>query len=221
MSPFCMKLECWLRLAGIPFEIRAADPRKSPKGKLPYVRMLDGSLLGDSQLIVERLTREHRVTLDDRLTEVQRATGRAVRRMIEEATYFSGVYARWGDDTGWADTRVAFAKILPAPAALLLPLIRRSVKKSLHAQGIARHSLREIEDFAIADWEAVATLLGEGPYFFGTEPTSIDATLYGFLEALLAPPSASRIRDAVRARPSLVAYRDRMRGVLPPERFGT
>ena len=37
-SPFCMKLETYLRMAGLPFEIPAASVRaigRAPKGKLP------------------------------------------------------------------------------------------------------------------------------------------------------------------------------------------
>ena len=37
-SPFCMKLEVFLRLAEIPYEIVTwPDPRKAPKGKLPFI----------------------------------------------------------------------------------------------------------------------------------------------------------------------------------------
>ena len=37
MSPFCAKLEAYLRLAEVPYETRSADIRKAPRGKAPYV----------------------------------------------------------------------------------------------------------------------------------------------------------------------------------------
>ena len=38
LSPFCCKLETWLRIAGIPYEtVDTPDPRKGPKGKLPFI----------------------------------------------------------------------------------------------------------------------------------------------------------------------------------------
>lgn len=41
MSPFCLKLEAWLRMVGIKYDIReVADPRKGPKGKLHLLRMM-------------------------------------------------------------------------------------------------------------------------------------------------------------------------------------
>ena len=45
-SPFCMKLECFLRMTGISYEtVLLADPRKAPKGKGPFV-VDDGQRIG-------------------------------------------------------------------------------------------------------------------------------------------------------------------------------
>jgi glutathione S-transferase len=220
MSPFCMKLECWLRMSGIAFEIRPPDMRKAPKGKMPYVTLPDGTLLGDSQLVIEHLSRVHGVDLDAHLDGKQRATSRVVRRMIEEATYFTGIYARWIDDAGWAHTKTAMATMLPGPVRLFMPLIRRNVVKNVHAQGTGRHTAEDIYAMARADWDAIATLLGDGPYFFGEKASSIDAVLYAFEEAALAHPAALPAKLHLERTPSLVAHRDRMRAFFPPDRFG-
>ena len=55
VSPFCLKLDAFLRIAGIAHEaITAATPFGGPKGKAPWIT-LDGETLGDSSLIVEYL----------------------------------------------------------------------------------------------------------------------------------------------------------------------
>ena len=36
-SPFCTKVETYLRMAGIPYEVADAVPPQAPKGKLPYI----------------------------------------------------------------------------------------------------------------------------------------------------------------------------------------
>jgi hypothetical protein len=38
-SPFCVKVEAYLRLAGLPYDTRSGAQylRKAPKGKLPYI----------------------------------------------------------------------------------------------------------------------------------------------------------------------------------------
>jgi len=174
---------------------------------------------GDSTVITEHPTRVHGGTLDARLSPAQPATARAVRGMIEEGLYFTGIYGRWVDDEGWPATRAAMASFIPGLAVPFLPLIRRSVKKSVRAQGTGRHARADIFAMAKADWDAVAALLGEGPFFFGEKVTSIDATLYGFEESALAHPWASPVKAHVQSRPNLVRHRDRMRSFFPPERF--
>lgn len=39
-SPFCIKLESWLRMAGLAYEARVLKgPPRSPNGKVPYVEL--------------------------------------------------------------------------------------------------------------------------------------------------------------------------------------
>lgn len=210
MSPFCMKLECYLRLTGTPHEVRGADFRKAPKGKIPFVE-IDGELMGDSQLIIERLKVRDGDPLDGWLTDEQRAIGHAVRRMVEEGMYFVGVYARWIDDGGWKVLRPAFALNLPAPLRPIMPLIRRRVRNALIAQGTGRHKPEEIWALGRRDLAAIATLLGDKAWLFGDRPCSVDCSLWAFLEALAAFPYESPQKHNYVAHPNLVAYRDRIR----------
>ncbi|HJM48751.1 MAG TPA: glutathione S-transferase N-terminal domain-containing protein [Alphaproteobacteria bacterium] len=56
-SPFCLKLETWLRLTALPYEVvDEPDPRKGPKAKLPYIDD-GGTVLGDSGLIIDYISR--------------------------------------------------------------------------------------------------------------------------------------------------------------------
>ena len=65
-SPFCMKLETYLRMAQLPFvapQISLRDIGRAPKGKLPYVR--DGTtVLADSTLIIDHLKATYGDPLD-------------------------------------------------------------------------------------------------------------------------------------------------------------
>ncbi|HVV85699.1 MAG TPA: glutathione S-transferase family protein [Kofleriaceae bacterium] len=210
MSPFCGKLETYLRMADLPHKVVAAAMTKAPKGKIPFVT-IDGELMGDSQLVIERLERTSGHPLDADLSPRDRATGRAVRRMIEEGTYFTGVHLRWATDEGFGHVRKEMGSLLPAPIRLLLPIIRRKVKKSLHAQGTGRHGHEEICAMAIADWQAVSDLLGDRPFLLGDAPHVVDATLYAFLEGVLRFPADSPVKQAVAGMANLVGYRDRIR----------
>jgi glutathione S-transferase len=210
MSPFCSKLETYLRITETPHQLKAAAMQRAPKGKIPYVS-IDGQLMGDSQLIIEKLERTVPRPLDSKLSTRDRAIGHAVRRMLEEGTYFTSVYLRWVTDEGFAAVRPELAKIFPAPLRMLLPLIRKKVKKATVAQGTGRHSQQEICALAVADWQACADILGDKPYLLGDEPHICDATLYAFLEGILRFPLESEVKVAVAKMPTLVAYRDRMR----------
>lgn len=211
MSPFCAKLETYLRMSETPYRTVAANPMKAPKGKVPFVE-LDGALVGDSQLVIERLEAGGaKRPLDADLSARDRATGRAVRRMLEEGTYFTGVYLRWVTDEGFPHVRKEMRGLLPAPIRLLLPVIRRKVRKALHAQGTGRHTFDEICALAIADFQACADLLGDQPFLLGDAPHVVDASLHAFVEGVLRFPIDTPVKRALADMRNLVAYRDRIR----------
>jgi glutathione S-transferase len=84
VSPFCCKLETWLRIAGLPYEVvDTPDPRKGPKGKVPFIED-DGVRIGDSSLIIDHLVKTRGVDPDARLDAVQRATALLAQRTLEE-----------------------------------------------------------------------------------------------------------------------------------------
>lgn len=210
ISPFCNKLDLWLRIAGVPFTVKRADPRAAPKGKMPYVE-LDGEVIGDSQLIIERLKVTYAVDPDAGLSPGARAQGHAVRRMLEEGTYFTLVHARWAVADAWAVYRAVFLSWMPPGiGAVVMYFVRRQVLASLRAQGTGRHTQGEIEAMAIADYAAVAELLGDKPFLLGDVPTSVDATAYAFVHGVLQFPVENAVQRFVRSNPNLVAYRDRI-----------
>lgn len=211
LSPFCIKLETYLRITEIPYRLGKLSRSDAPKGKIPYV-MLDGKVLGDSQLVIEELERrlvaEKRPALDGGLSPHDAALARITRRAIEEGFYFHLVYLRWTLDDGFAAVRAEFKKLVPGFVA---SLIRRDIRKKLDGQGTGRHSYDEIMANGAADLDAVAELLGDRPYFFGDAPRVLDCTLYAFLEGILGFPVDSPIKSRVAAHPNLVAYRARIR----------
>jgi glutathione S-transferase len=212
LSPFCTKLECYLRMAEIPYKAAAMQLGKAPKGKIPYVEMPDGTRLGDSQLIIEHLERalaaEGKPALDDGLSAHDRAVGHLARRTLEEGYYFVTMLARWHSDEGYAVMRDEFKKFVPG---LVVPFIRRDIRKKLHSQGTGRHSFDEVVGFGAADLEACGELLGDRPFLFGDRPRTTDCALYAFLEGLLGVPIESPLKARIAARANLVAYRTRIR----------
>lgn len=213
-SPFCMKLETYLRMAQLPFvspQFSLPNMGHAPKGKLPYIK--DGSKpLADSTLIIDYLKTTYGERLDGWLSAEQRAVALAFQRLMEENLYWAVVYTRWMEPQGWAATKEAFFGKLPAPLRWIIPaLARRGMRRQLNGQGMGRHSAEEIHAIGQRDITALAEFLGDKPYFMGSEPCSLDATAYAFLANILWAPVVSELLLHGEKYPQLEAYCWRMR----------
>ena len=100
---------------------------------------------------------------------------------------------------------------------LLARAVLKQIKKLLWQQGILRHSDQEILESGLRDWRAVLTAMCGEPFFFGNEPTGVDAIVFGPLAPSLLTPIKSPIRDFLRSQPAVVAYADRMLARFFPE----
>ena len=121
-SPFCMKVEVFLKLAGLEYRcVNGAMPMGKPKGKLPVLHD-DAQVIADSQAIVEHLQRRYADRLAPALRAPMTGAHHALRRMLEESTYFCALWLRWIDDEGWRATGPAFFGAMPAPLRGVVPL---------------------------------------------------------------------------------------------------
>jgi glutathione S-transferase len=213
-SPFCLKLETYLRMAALPFEIprfKLQQLQGAPKGKMPYIT--DGSrTVSDSSLIIDYLKATYGDPLDNWMNAEQRAVALAWQRLLEEHYYWVGVYTRWIEPEGWALTRGAFFAGMPAPLCWIVPpLARRGMAKELHGHGMGRHSREEVHALGCCDITALADFLGDKPYLMGEQPCSLDAVAYGFLANLLWVPVESSLKQHAQQYPQLERYCARMK----------
>jgi glutathione S-transferase len=215
VTPFGTKVETYLRIAGLPYErVSKIGPTATPKGKLPIIVDDDGATVADSQFIVEHLEKKHGHPLDGKLDDAQRALGHFVRRTFDEGFYWIAVWSRWSDETGWAHMRPeAFASV-PAPArAIAAPIVRRMMRKQLHAQGTGRHAAQEVTAMGKADLTAFSRVLGDRPFTLGGEsPTTVDCTAWAFLAHLTLTGFEGPLQDHARGLKNLPAYVERIRG---------
>lgn len=216
VSPFCLKLDVYLRMVGIPFEtVVDATPFRGPKGKLPWIEH-EGKKIGDSGFVIEYLRERFGCDANRGLDPRARATAHALRRLIEENLYWTMVYDRWVVEENWRHFRDVVLGGIPAPLRVVIgPVARRGVKRQLAGHGIGLHSRDEIAAIGECDIGAIADLLGDKPFLMSDEPTEVDATAYGMLANILGAPLASPVKDAGLKRSNLVAYLDRMRERFP------
>lgn len=217
-SPFCMKLEAWLRMANIPHEMRTlAGPPRSPTGKAPYVEHPDGRLLTDTSLIIQTLTRERKVALDSSLDAAERAKLVALQRVFEEHLYWIIVIDRWLPDEQWAKTKRAYFGGMPAPLRWLVPAwLRRSVRRDVHGQGLGRLERAQLLSRAQQDLEALSAMLGDQHYFLGRR-TSIDAIALAFLSNIYLVPIDGVLAEAARPLANLRRYTHQLFSEVFPE----
>lgn len=218
-SPFCAKVEVFLRMFGEPYRTEhTLLLGRTPRGKLPYI--LDaGQVIPDSEDILAHL----QATRGDRLGEAavsneRRHVCHLLRRTAEESLYFAVVSERWRDERVLEAYAASLFPILP-PFVRRLPteLARRKLLAQLYQQGYGRHPLAAVQDKAARDLDAFASVLGQEPYFTGETPRAIDAAMFGSLANLWYIPVETRMRRHLGGHQNLVAFLERMRLRYAPE----
>lgn len=211
-SPFCMKVETYLRMCDLPYTVvNVFNPAKGPKGKLPYIT--DGAnTVADSSFILDYLKATYGDKLDAGLDRRTRAEAHALRRLMEEHLYWCAVYDRWAVDENWALTKPAFFGALPPLVRdLVAALARRGQLRALRSHGVGRHTSGEIYALGCADLTALSDFLADKPFFLGAEPTALDATAYAFLANLVWVPIDSPLTRHTRSFANFIAYVKRMK----------
>ena len=216
-SPFVMKAETLLKIAGLPYQVDTKGLSKAPKGKLPYLDD-DGERIADSTFIRWHLEKKYRIDFDRGLGEEQRAVAWAFEKAAEDNLYWALVDLRWTDDANFDKGPRNFFQAVPAPIRpLIIAMVRRKVRQSLHAHGMGRHAPAEIVALATRSLDAVAAYLDQKPFFMGAEPVGVDATMFSFVAGVLCPAFESPIRVAAERHDNLKRYVGRMTGRFYPD----
>ena len=218
-SPFVMKGEMLLKLAGLPYQTSTRGFSRAPKGKLPYIDD-DGEIVADSTLIRMHLEKKHGIQFDRGLSARDRGTAWAVEKMLEDHLYWLMVYWRWLKDENFERGPKAFFKRAPAIIRPLVEkMVRRSIRRNLHGHGIGRHSEAETTAMAVRAVDSLSGILDHNRYFLGDQPCGADATVFAFVAGAMSPVFDSPLRTELERAANLVAYRDRMMAQYFPD-FG-
>ena len=180
ISQFVLKIETYLRMAGIEFETRSLGigfAETAPKGKLPYIEH-DGAQIADSSIIVDYLKEHFGDPLDGALSSSERAKGHTIKRMIEEHIWWIMARERWwAPENPYWDTPGMLKELDQAS----YEEARDNSRRKCIEHGVGAFTEDELDKRGREDLDALSTLLGEHPYILGDQPTSVDATTYAFL----------------------------------------
>ena len=211
ISPYCLKVETFLRMAELPYEsVMVMNPGRAPKKKLPYIK--DGEkTIADSEFVLDYLIGRYALQLDAHLSDYDKAVGLCVVRMLDEHFIWTLMYTRWVDDRYWPEFKKLIFKKMPLPLRLIIPnQIRKNIQQALLLQGMSRHSREEIESLAKKALTALSNLLGDKPYLLGNRPTRYDASVYAFVANTLKLPLNTAAKAHAQELKNLVDYCERM-----------
>lgn len=211
-SPFCVKVEAYLRLSGLPYDCKSGMHymRTAPKGKMPFITD-EGDTIPDSQFIIAYLKKKYGDKVDGHLTDEQRAIAHAFVKMMDENLYWCVVHSRWIEEQNWPKLKNFFFGKMRFPlGAIVARVAQKRVRKSLYAHGLGRHSGAEIVEIGARDIKALADFLGDKNYFFGDQPSSLDAMAYATLVQMIKfPHLESRLYEAAKGHQNLVDFVNR------------
>jgi glutathione S-transferase len=218
LSQFCVKVETYLRIKKLPYEVVETLPLKAPRGKLPYI-IDDGHIISDSRLILNYLKATYGYPDVETLPPEQRGIAKAYQRLLEEHLYWIGMATRWSyTEENWQTNKQAiFGGLPPVARDLAATFYRIKIKSQIKGHGIGRLSFEEMFVLGQEDIDSLADFLGSKPYFMGVIPTSLDATAYGILVNTLGCPIESPLKEYSLSKQNLSAYCQRMQADFFPE----
>ncbi len=209
-SPFVTKADVLLKMSGLAYNKTASGLRGAPKGKLPFIDD-DGTKIADSTFIRLHLEQRYRIDFDKHLSTSEKGIAWSVEKMLEDHLYWATVYWRWLVDANFYKGPATFFKAIPAPLRpFIMAMVRRSVRKSIYAHGLGRHSQAEITILANRAIDALAAVLGDKPYLMGAQPCGADATAFAYVLGNLCAFFDNPVRTHAEQHANLIAYRDRL-----------
>jgi glutathione S-transferase len=216
-APFPLKLETWLRMAGLRYEmVIENNTGKGPKKKTPWI--VDGDLtMGDSELIIDYLKGKYGVDPDAGIRREERATALAWHRTFEEH-YHQAFEHQLFFGRGGEERRKVMLAMLPRLARPLVEVIFTSkLTTQLYARGLTRHGEESLIAMGIADLDAASVFLADKPFFLGDTPRTIDACVFGFLGVSVYVEGDNPLFRHAASLGNLAAYTERMRARYFPE----
>ncbi|XP_042856701.1 failed axon connections homolog [Penaeus japonicus] len=204
-SPSILKLETYLRIAEIPYQIDHEEPM-GKKGKCPWITV-NGEDVADSQLIMEYLGPKFRKDLSSHLTAEEKAVAHSMQIMVDE--YFLWCLMVWSyvQERGRPLLKCVY---IPVPFRFMIHMFAKRFEKATLVQGIGRHSFREVEEMGrkcllsplcsvgclqTFPFSLFLTTSGQNPFMMGDKATELDCSVFGMLaQVMWCSPNSAYLR---------------------------
>jgi len=222
-SPFCLKVETFLRMTGLPYEnVQHKMKYKSVKGLLPFIE-LNGQHIADSDIIIKELSKLFEKNVDEGLTPEQKVTSHAFESMLNNHTSWVTRWWRYNNPNEFVeiaklDVKQAIESALPKGVlSFLLKLNLKSHRRQAISHGMGRHKPEEIYEFGKQDLQSLSQLLGDKKFFFGDQPHLLDCVAFAHIAQFIYIPFAGFDEWMKTETPNLIAHNDRMKEKYWPD----
>ncbi|XP_014671562.1 PREDICTED: failed axon connections-like isoform X1 [Priapulus caudatus] len=218
-SPFTLKVETWLRMNNIKYELIVTQ-QMSTKKQWPWIE-LNGKEYSDSNFIIKKLADHFHSDIDGKLTSEQLAVSFAFKEMMEVSFAFTYAFYRYyvAADVFWS----MFSHIVPAPMSYLpacinIYMMKKYAFKTFWMAGIARHSKDEYRMIVSDQIHAISNFLGTKKFLMGDNPTSVDAWMFCHLSQVVYVPLDHPHREIISKEcPNVQEYTNRVRDTFWPD----
>ncbi|KAF8362912.1 hypothetical protein PRIPAC_89835 [Pristionchus pacificus] len=221
ISASCLKLETWLRMAEIPYEnVPCGLGTRGLDGAIPFIEV-DGKEISHSALAIHHLKEKFsKGSLDDHLSDEQKATCHAFERLIHLSLASSHLIYRAEN----ADKLIGL--IPPANFGIFASIFSIFVTKAylgrcasiISSSSLGGYSRDQRVFLGKEDIRSLSKYLGSKHFFTGFKPTSIDASIFASLSQILFVPYQSHHKQLLNDEcANLVKFVDRMKSRFWPD----
>ncbi len=210
-SPFCLKLESYLKLTNTSYENKfTVKPNQFSKQKLPVIQ--DGEkLIEDSHFIIQYLKETYNIDLDKHLNSEQKAISTAFQVLCEKNIVDITMYFRWCHKQNWPKFREIIFRGAPwLIKASIANGMAKSIQKTLYKSGIGRFTEEEMLILLKQYVKAISDFLADKEFFFGNQVSSIDCIIFASLLQVDQSEIVPQFQNFIDAHPNLRAYLKRM-----------
>ncbi len=213
-NPFGLKVDTFLRLAKIDYEIiNTINTENVPRKQLPCIE-INNNVISDSNKIINFLTREFKIELNNHLTPLQNNIAFLITRTLDCNLYWIMSYSRWQDDRFWPLFKAAFLKFYPDINDESLDKGRKYNTERYYYQGIGRYDVAEVYNSGLNDLQIIVNLLDNNRFIFGDKFSTIDATIYGYLANIYYFEIDTPLREYLIKNAKLTRYINNIRSLL-------
>jgi len=188
-SPYCMKLETFLRVYKIDFIVEEGHALKGPTKQAPWITF-NGENIGDSHVCIKLLADKFKINYNPGLTEAEESVSESFRAIIEDRLIPMVALDRffWHK---WDDYKDITPNLFPPMLQFATNFLWNHVGKGLKSKSpFGTLTPEQLANRSYSTLKLLSQYLGTKKFFFGDTMSILDMIVFGYTTELLNEPEA-------------------------------